>query len=219
MKNKIALLVVFCLLLLAQLAVPAAMALRSERLARDVEAVFNFKYQAYNPRDIFRGNYLWGNFDTGTFCLPDNPKNLGFEREPPPGYGRRYLGYFEFQKNAEGLAQIKAVHASPPSSGAFLKMYFTTFDRKQKEEELKNVVSPTWPFGKFFISEKDAPVFQKIFDRARARDSKAPFPYLAVAISGGQYAVLDIFIDGIPSKEIKKHAGALETPAQPPATP
>jgi len=129
----------FVLVALAQLAVPAWMIIGHERIRSEGE-VFNFRTAPVDPRDPFRGEYV----------------RLEFEAEngnwPAPRTGvEAYTNQRAFAvlgTDSAGHAVVQALTTERPISGAYVDIYYTSFDTS-------TVTRIDLPFDRYYLEEGD----------------------------------------------------------------
>ena len=136
--------VLFGLVVLAQIAVPASLVYSRESILSQGEKVL-FRTQPVDPYDAFRGRYLW----------------LGFEEDQVPAsiedrweYGQ--VGYVIVEKDSAGFAKARSVVRHKPGKGIYVKALVQSVLHKGK-------VQVQYPFAQFFISEEKAPKAESIY--------------------------------------------------------
>jgi len=129
----------FLLVALAQLAVPAWMLIGHERVRSEGE-VFKFRTAPVDPRDPFRGEYV----------------RLEFEAEngnwPAPRTGvEAYTNQRAFAvlaADSAGFAVVQGLTTERPTSGAYVDIYYTSFDTS-------TVFRIDLPFDRYYLEEGD----------------------------------------------------------------
>lgn len=167
----------FALVAIAQLAVPAWMILGHERVRTQGE-VFKFRTAPVDPRDPFRGEYVRLDFQArrGPWLLPDRPRLW-----PLPPY------YASLTTDAEGFARIKELHLSAPSDMPYLKVRVTGDDTNEAH----------WidlPFDRYYLEEGDGPKTENLL-MPQWNDSVVPQPlpaYAVVRVLNGDAVITDL---------------------------
>lgn len=183
MNNKNNMLLLFVLLALLQLFVPAYLIYNNER-ALVLGEKFNFKVLPIDPYDPFRGKYIVLNFEDLSLAdtlLSEN--NIGDKV------------FAVVETNAKGFAKIAAIYPEEPS---FTNNYFTTRIIGYRGEKF----SIELPFNKFFMEESKAGPAEE-FAREAAADS-AKLIYAEVYIFKGNAVLSDVKIDNVSLKELLK---------------
>lgn len=197
MKSKIFFLG-FALLFLAQLAVPVSKVINGESVISSGEQ-FKFLCRPYDPRDLFRGNYMRLGFET--FELEyKGEQDMQIQRmKNVPSFAEAKI-YVLFTSTDEGIAQAqKYTVKKPKEDGTYLE-----FDGFMHDAKRNKIIINKLPFEKFFVNENDAPFLEREFAKSQ-RDKNT---YLLVAIKNGRFAVLDLYINGLSSKQIIERAKA-----------
>lgn len=192
MKTKTGI-VIFVLLFLAQMAAPLFLIMQAQDVKNSGET-FNFKCNTksnYYYYVLFsRGELLKFKFDlkfTYRGSLDKFVRNGGSRRHAA------FIGYFELKKNAEGFAEVAAVHPTPPPhTENFLKMRFTAY--KDNKDETWCDLSAESPYYSFPVDKKNLkPV------REAVKDAKEI--YLCGKLKSGLFIPEEAYIDGIPLKD------------------
>ena len=186
MKKICFLSAVFALLFLAQLAVPLHMTYESE-CALSTGEVFRFKCRFYDPKDIFRGNYL-------QLRLEDLPVEYvgGIEKIDKKADGNIFFSknddlYVSLERNEKNEAKIVTYYSEKPVELNHLKVEYAYYNREKNKIFVKN-----FGFEKYFVNEKDAPYAEKVLEKFDRNDDV----YLVVSIKNGRYTVQDILMNG-----------------------
>jgi uncharacterized membrane-anchored protein len=166
--------VVFVLVCLGQLAVPASMVWRSEQILTE-GALFRFRTAPVDPADLVRGRYV----------------ALGFlTSEGRPLDERAYVGgetvHALLEVDTEGFARIAGLLHDPPESGAYLTV--------EVEQASAATVRFRFPLDRFYLPEEKAPAAERAYREARGRGNWAEIRVLA-----GRGIIDDLVIDGKPA--------------------
>lgn len=169
--------IAFAVVCLIQLAVPAWMIHRRENTLRHGEA-FRFKTQPVDPYDAFRGRYVALNFEAATFTnrVPDELFNR-----------RRQTMYASIDNDADGFAQVTALHRTRPATGSCIQVKVWNRSRLQ------------FPFDRFYLEESLAPKAESLYREHNRRG--ATNTYAIVRVLGGFATLEDLIIDGRPVLE------------------
>jgi uncharacterized membrane-anchored protein len=167
-------LLVFVLVGLAQLAVPASLIWKREQTLRH-GSVWKFRTAPVDPVDAFRGRYVSLQFEVE-----------GQEISSPPNVSSGQSVFVTVRQNAEGFAEIDQVLASPPPGDDFIeaKLAGTTV---------------SLPFDKYWVTERDAPAAEAAYFAQSRRDKRNAF--VTVRIFRGDAALERLYLDGLPLGE------------------
>ena len=164
-------LLVFGVVGLAQLAVPASLIWKREQTLRH-GSVWKFRTAPVDPADAFRGRYVALQFDAETQ-----------EIVPPPNASSGQTVFVTMRQNAEGFAEIDQVLASPPPGDDFIEAKLTG----------KTI---SLPFDKYWVSERDAPAAEAAYFAQSRRDKRNAFA--TVRVFRGDAALEQLYLDGLP---------------------
>ena len=167
-------LIIFALVALAQLAVPASLIWKREQTLRH-GSVWKFRSAPVDPVDVFRGRYV----------------SLEFEAEaqeitPPPNVNGRETIFVTLRNDAEGFAQIDQVLATRPGGDEYIEARL-----------VGNTVS--LPFDKYWLTERDAPAAETAYRAQSRRDKRNAF--VTVRVFRGDAALEQLYLDGQPLGE------------------
>jgi uncharacterized membrane-anchored protein len=165
---------VFVLVGLAQLAVPASLIWKREQTLRR-GSVWKFRTAPVDPVDAFRGRYVALEFEAE-----------GQEISPPPNAGYDQTVFVTTRQNAEGFAEIDQVLLSRPPGDDFI------------EAQLKGK-TVSLPFDKYWVTERDAPAAEAAY-RAQSRREKRN-AFVTVRVFRGDAALEQLYLDGLPLGE------------------
>ncbi len=165
--------------ILLQLAVPASMILKRERVLAHGQA-FKFRTAPVDPYDAFRGRYVALDFDQRHVALPRGHGFAGHEK-----------AYALIAEDAEGFAIFSGISRDRPESGPYLStkiQYVSTTD-----------VSLRLPFDRFYMDESEAPEAERAYRQNSVRSNQNA--YVQIRIENGFGVIEDLFIDGTPIRE------------------
>jgi uncharacterized membrane-anchored protein len=167
-------LLVFALVGLAQLAVPASLIWKREGTFRH-GSVWKFRTAPVDPVDAFRGRYVALEFEAEGQAI-----------SPPPNFGYNQTVFVTLRTNSEGFAEIDQVLPSRPASDDFI------------EAQLRgNTVS--LPFDKYWVTERDAPAAEAAYRAQSRRDKQTAF--CTVRVFRGDAALEQLYLDNLPLGE------------------
>jgi len=186
MSKKKLIIIVFILVAMAQLYVPAKMILdREDVLATGKE--FKFKMAPVDPNDPFRGKYI-------TLRYKENSVQLQSEN----GWERNEPIYVLLSTDKDGYATIRSVSRIKPSgSHDFVKAKVDFF----VNDDNKNLIIE-YPFDRFYMEESKAPAAERVYNESLRDTTKVA--YALVKIKGGDAVIKDVLINGISLQEIVK---------------
>jgi uncharacterized membrane-anchored protein len=167
-------LIVFLLLAVAQLAVPASLIWKRERTLRYGQ-LWKFRTASVDPVDAFRGRYVALDFEVE-----------GQEISPPSNLSYGQPTFITMRQTPEGFAEIDQVLPRPPAGDDFI------------EAELQGS-TVSLPFNKYWVTERDAPAAEAAY-RAQSRREKRN-AFVTVRVFRGDAAVEQLYLDGLPLGE------------------
>jgi uncharacterized membrane-anchored protein len=174
-------LVVFALLGLTQLAVPASLIWKREQTLRHGSG-WKFRTAPVDPVDAFRGRYVALEFEAE-----------GQTISPPPNASYRQTVFVTLRQNPDGFAEIDQVNSSRPSGDDFIEAHLAG----------KTV---SLPFDKYWVTERDAPAAEAAYRSQSRRDKRNAFA--TVRVFRGDAALEQLYLDGVPLGEyLRANAG------------
>ena len=173
-------LIVFGLVICAQLAVPASLIWKRERTLR-YGSVWKFRTAPVDPVDAFRGRYI----------------ALGFEAEGqeiarPADADSGATIFVTLRADAEGFAQIDHASTTRPSTDDFIEAQWSG----------KTVALP---FDNYWVTERDAPAAERAF-RSQSRPEKRN-AFVTVRVFRGDAAMEQLYLDGKPLGDFLRENG------------
>lgn len=173
---------VFVLLAIIQLFVPAKMIMDSENVITD-GTTFLFKIKPIDPNDPFRGKYMTLGFEADTYKV-DSCAKTDFKN-----------AYVYLKKDNDGFAAIQSVEYDTNLKGTdYVKVraycdYYGPVNGKNKPR-----IHVTYPFNRFYINELD---IEGVEDKVREvlRDTTASL-YGEVSVHAGQARIVSIKTNG-----------------------
>lgn len=175
MKTK-SLLFLFAVAVILQLAVPAAMIAKRERVLRDGRA-FKFRTAPVDPADAFRGRYVALNLEQNRMAVP-----LGSD------YARGQKVYAVLMEDDAGFATITDLRPERPDTEPYLATRIRYVYNTNAFLDL--------PFDRFYMEEDAAPAAEKAYWEHSRRTNTAA--YIQVRIENGFGVLEDLYLDGTP---------------------
>ncbi len=166
--------VVFALVCVAQLSVPATMILRAEKTIVEGR-LYRFQTAPYDPVDLARGRYV-------RLTFPD------VQEEVSHGPGEYAVGdtvYARVGEHEDGFARVIAVGTTPPESDD----WFETVVASAGEHGVRVAL----PFDRFYLPEDRAPIAEKLY-----RESDPERTWAEVRIHEGRAVMVDLVLNGVP---------------------
>lgn len=174
-------LIIFAVIGLAQLSVPASVIWKREQTLRQGR-VWKFKTAPVDPIDAIRGRYVALRFDAET--VPHSENTI-----PGPVGTTMYV---TLKEDAQGFAQVDHLNEMPITGDNVMKV-------KQGYASKDNEYRVVFPFNRFWVTEDDAAAAEKAyFENSRQGKQNA---YAAVRVRESDAAIEDLFIDNQPLRE------------------
>lgn len=176
--KRIHIFILFVILAVAQIAVPAQMIFNRENILKSGTA-YKFKTQPVDPSDPFKGKYIFLNYDLDRIKMED--KN----------WKRNQDIYISIANDSLGFVKAVSVSLEKPSSGEFVAAkvdWYSTYD---------NALQFTFPFNEFYMEESKA-YNAEVAHRDAQRDSLPNNTYALVYIKNGEAVLDNVFINDIP---------------------
>ena len=175
--NRTAIFALFLLLVLAQLAVPASMIVKHERVIRNGKEI-KIRTRPVDPYDAFRGRYVQIGFDETTAPMP--PGSDGTWKQK---------AYAVVDTDADGFVVVNSVSFTVPEEKNYLKVSVSPF----KEGKCQIF----WELDRYYMSENAAPQAENVY-RSRSRASTA---YIKVRVADGIGVITGLYIDDKPIEQ------------------
>ena len=167
-------LVVFVLVALVQLAVPASLIWKREQTLRH-GTIWKFRTAPVDPVDAFRGRYIALEFEAESQQIA-----------PPADVESGRTVFVTLRTNGEGFAEIDQVLAKPPAGDDFFKGRLAG----------KTI---SLPFDKYWATERDAPAADAAYRAESRRDKRNAF--VTVRVFRGDAALEQLYLDNQPLGE------------------
>lgn len=179
--KTIHILILFILLALVQIAIPAQMILNRESILKTGEA-YKFKTVPIDPADPLKGKYIRLDYENEFV----NTENENWQR------GQEIFVVLAI--DSLGFAIPTQAFVDPPSAGDFVRAkvrYNTTYDKKLYFD---------YPFDEFYMNENKAYAAEVAYRDAQ-RDTIPNNAYALVFIKNGDAVLENVFINDIPIVE------------------
>jgi hypothetical protein len=172
----------FALMVIVQLSVPVKMVMDSNAVVEQ-GGLYKFKTAPVDPKDPFRGNYVWLRYEAETYPT-----------EGPIDFDRGEAVFALIGEGADGYAEIEQLHRDEPVVANYLKAEVRSVDK------VGGTVSLVFPFTKFFMHEEKAEVAERIFFES-LRDSTTS-TYALISVYQGEGILQDVMIDGTSLRDL-----------------
>lgn len=173
-------LIVFMVVALAQLAVPASLVWRREHTLRR-GSVWKLRTAPVDPVDAFRGRYVALHFEIETEQL-----------SPPANAHYGQTVFVTLKANTDEFAEIDQVSTTKPAGDDFM-------------EARLSVKTISLPFDKYWVTERDAPAAEAAYRNLSRRGNQNAF--VTVRVFRGDAAIEQLYLDNQPLGEyLRAHA-------------
>lgn len=174
--------VLFILVVIAQLLVPAQMIFGQETVLNKGTA-YKFKTQPVDPSDPYRGKYVTLSYDIRSFITSDTT------------WERKQDIYVYFENDSLGFAKLTEVSKIPlVTAKDFVKTKVDWFNKYDKS------VKFNLPFDRFYMEESKAKPAEDAF-RIAQRDNLPNNTYALVYVKEGEAVLKDLFINEVSIKD------------------
>lgn len=164
-------LIIFSVVVSAQLAVPGSLIWKREHTLRQGH-LWKFRTAPVDPVDVFRGRYVALHFEVETE-----------EISPPPDSGYSDKVFVTLKANADGFAAIDQVFATKPAGDDFMEARLSG----------KTIALP---FDKYWVTERDAPAAEAAYRNLNRRGNQNAF--VSVRVFRGDAAIEQLYLDNQP---------------------
>jgi uncharacterized membrane-anchored protein len=180
--NKLRL-IIFILVALAQIAVPASMIWKRQRTLREGR-LWKFRTAPVDPVDAMRGRYLVLRFEAENFT---SAKPLSY----------RDTVYAKLKEDADGFAVVDQVDMTPTEGDDVVKA--ESFSYYERMAHLR------FPFDRLWVTEANAPAAEKAYAEHSRREKVDA--YATVRVMAGDAGIEELYIAGQPLREyLRAHA-------------
>lgn len=171
--------IIFLVVAIAQLFVPAQMILNKENVLT-TGAEYKFNTQPIDPNDPFRGKYITLRYRLNSAATTDTT------------WQRKQDIYVYLTTDDKGFAAVDTVSATLLDRQSDYVVGSVQWYYKQKGKVHFNL-----PFNRFYMNEYKAKPAEDAYRKAQ-RDSLPDNTYALVAVSDGDAVLKDVFIDDVP---------------------
>jgi len=174
----------FLLMIALQWYVPGRLIFYKERvLAAGKE--FRFRTEPFDPYDAFRGKYVSLTFNQTSVQMKDSAT-----------WHEGDMIYALLSTDSLGFAKVSGVTKDEPAEDVdYLKVI-----SGYVYQDTVTSVSINYPFDRFYMEESKASSADEAYHQALRDTSK--ITYALIKIHKGEGVIVDVFIDGIPLKEV-----------------
>jgi len=182
MNNKKIIFVVFILVAMAQLFVPAKMIFdREDILATGKE--YKFRTAPVDPNDPFRGKFI-------TLDFEDNMLIISSEE----GLVSAQIVFVIITNDADGYAIIESISQEEPINHQNYIKAKVAYVSSVDEDDLTEITI-NYPFDRYYMEESKAHDAEVIYNQSQPDSSQTA--YALVAVKNGETVLKDVLIDGI----------------------
>jgi len=181
MKNKI-LILIFIIVIVAQLYVPASIIIKSESILKN-GSKYLFRTAPIDPSDAFRGKYVQLAFDVDSLTV-----------EKKREYNYNHTQYAHIIADSLGFAKLLGLKESKPNNGDFIKVKIRYI--------ANNAIHFNYPFDRFYLEEGLAAKAEELYRKNNIRGKQNS--YAVVRVKSGAAIIEDLWIGGKPIKESLK---------------
>jgi uncharacterized membrane-anchored protein len=174
--NKLRL-IIFFLVAVAQITVPASMIWTRQRTLREGR-LWKFRTAPVDPVDAMRGRYLVLRFEAENFT---SAKPLSY----------RDTVYAKLKEDADGFAVVDQVDVTPIEGDDVVKA--VSFSYYERMAHLR------FPFDRLWVTEANAPAAEKAYAEHSRREKVDA--YATVRVTAGDAGIEELYIAGQPLRE------------------
>ncbi len=191
MSSRNWLIILFAVMVLAQLAVPFKMIFDREKVLSEGNT-FKFKTAPIDPSDPFRGKYITLNFAENNFEVIDGET-----------WQNGQAVYVLLAKDAYGFAKIvDVVKELPDESNNCVKANLNYVATKKDSTKTIQELNVEYPFERFYMEESKAPLAESMYWEVSRDTTK--ITYASVSIQNGRAVLKDVFIGDVSIRELVK---------------
>jgi uncharacterized membrane-anchored protein len=186
-KIKNPVFIAFIVIVLIQLAIPASIVFRGEKIIANGKE-YKFKTAPVDPNDPFRGKYVALRFEANSFTIYDS---VSWNRTEPV--------YVILSKDEEGFAKISDITIYPPDENTD---YIIANIENTYMDSLNTTIIVRYPFDRYYMDESKAAEAEKIYRQSLSDKTKNT--YALVNIKQGKAVLKEIMINEVPLKDLIK---------------
>lgn len=195
MANSKILLILFILVALLQLYIPAKMILDREDILNSGKT-YKFKTEPIDPNDPFRGKYVALNFENDSFEITDST----YRKRNKTYWNRNETVYLSLIEDKRGFAKINSVSKIKPEN---LEGVLKAKIRNESNWHEKKILYFDLPFDRYYMEESKAYEAEQIYWQGQRDTSQ--IAYALVSIKNAEAVLKDVFINETSIKEIVKN--------------
>jgi uncharacterized membrane-anchored protein len=184
MKNRYLPLLLFVLLALGQLYVPAAMILNREEVLANGHP-YKFQVAPLDPSDPFRGKYITLRYRHNTIDVAD-----------AGAWESGQLIYVLLRQDRRGFARIHQVSQKKPQGS---RDYVQARIAYVSQHQHKSTLIIDYPFDRYYLEESKALPAEQAY--AASLQDTTQVTYALVHIKAGDAVLKEVMIGGIPIRE------------------
>jgi uncharacterized membrane-anchored protein len=175
----------FALMVVLQWYIPGRMIFYKERIL--VEGTeYRFRTEPFDPYDAFRGKYVQLVFRQTTIQMKDSAD-----------WNQGDVIFALLSTDSSGYAQVTELRKEEPGEDVD---YLKVISGYVYQDSAATSVSIDYPFDRFYMEESKAAAAGDAYNEALTDTSK--ITYALVLVHHGEGVVKDVFIDGVPIKEV-----------------
>nr|WP_321235973.1 GDYXXLXY domain-containing protein [uncultured Psychroserpens sp.] len=170
--------ILFIIVAVAQIAVPAQMIFNRESILNSGMA-YKFKTEPVDPTDPFKGKYIILNYELDHIKMTNN------------NWQRNQEIYVSITNDSLGFAKATSVSIEQPELGSFVSAKVEWYSERD------SILRFTLPFNEFYMDEYKA-YDAEVAHRDAQRDSLPNNTYALVYVKEGEAVLDNVFINDIP---------------------
>ncbi len=181
MANKSVIWLLFALMAIAQLAIPALM-IKGQEDTLSTGTAYRFKTRPVDPYDLMRGKYITLRFDE-TWAKSTSAWKTGD------------IVFITLSEDKLGFARLEeAFHQRPASETDYLEISLDGYHFEERDS-----IYVSLPFNRYYMEESKAQAAEDLYrESARSEEVEA---YALVMVKDGKAVLKDVMLDGIPIKQ------------------
>lgn len=179
--------VVFIIIAIIQLAIPASIVFRGEKIIANGRE-YKFKTAPVDPNDPFRGKYIALRFEANHYKLYDS---ITWEKDKPV--------YVSLKNDMDGFAEISYISEDKPNEGVD---YIIAKVEWSDAERYSTLVYVQYPFNRYYMEESKSLKAEQIYRESLSDTTKNT--YALVTIKQGSAVLKDVMINDTPLKDLIK---------------
>ena len=191
MRSKTILLIVFIIVAIGQLYVPASMILERNDILKTGKE-FRFRTAPIDPSDPFRGKYVWLNFNDDAVEVTDTTWASGEKV------------FAVLAEDSGGMATVKSLHRERPTG---IDDYLETTVQYTSRNPTK--VHLNFPFDRFYMEESKAYPAEQAYVEASMDTSITT--YALINVKNGEAVLKDVHINGVSIRDIVEQSADTRT--------